>query len=157
IVKPFENEELLRLIRKSLPSKDNSKAVEEEKVSEIPTRFGDILGKSRPMQEVYYRIGRAAEADSTVLITGERGTGKELVAKAIHYSGARKSKPFVALNCAAVPENLLESELFGHERGAFSGAVKQREGKFELAQGGTLFLDEIGEMVSSLQVKLLRV
>ncbi|HLG18889.1 MAG TPA: sigma-54 dependent transcriptional regulator [Bdellovibrionota bacterium] len=160
IVKPFENRELLRLIRRALPQSGDEVAEdagENKEKTDTRGRFGDIIGKSRVMQEVYYRIGRAAETDSTVLITGESGTGKELVARAIHFSGNRKSKPFVPINCMAVPETLLESELFGHERGAFTGAVRQREGRFELAQDGTLFLDEIGEMPPSLQVKLLRV
>ncbi len=154
IVKPFENERLLSLIRKALGSKSVD-FTQFQKGSK--TRFGDILGQNKKMQDVFYRIQRAADTDSTVLIMGESGTGKELVAKAIHFSGSRKSKAFIALNCAAVPESLLESELFGHEKGAFSGAIKQREGKFELADHGTLFLDEIGEMTPSLQVKLLRV
>ena len=155
IVKPFDNDELLALIRKTL-HRTHSSSVEVE-ASENVDRFGDILGGSNAMQEVYRRIQRAAQTDATVLITGESGTGKELVAKAIHYSGGRKAKPFVALNCAAVSETLLESELFGHEKGAFTGAVRSREGRFELAQNGTLFLDEIGEMDPALQVKLLRV
>ncbi len=154
IVKPFENEDLLRLIRKSLSHIFSQVQSSDETVT---SRFGDILGSSRLMQDVYYRISRAAETDSTVLITGESGTGKELVARAIHFSGSRKSKPFLALNCSALPEGLLESELFGHEKGAFTGAVKSREGKFELAEHGTLFLDEIGEVAPSVQVKLLRV
>lgn len=153
VVKPFQNETVLALIRRAL---SESKPAETE-VREMPVRFGDILGTSPKMQEVYFRVQRAAETDSTVLITGESGTGKEMVAKAVHFSGNRKSKPFVALNCTAVPETLLESELFGHERGAFTGAVRQREGKFELADQGTIFLDEVGEMPSALQVKLLRV
>jgi len=154
VVKPFENEKLLHLIRRAL---DEKGALPAREPAVAQGRFGDILGKSPEMQEVFHRIQRAADTDATVLIFGESGTGKELVAKAIHYSGKRKAKPFIALNCAAVPENLLESELFGHERGAFTGAVSRREGRFELAQGGTLLLDEIGEMSPVLQVKLLRV
>lgn len=155
IVKPFDNQALLKLIRKALEKSSLGSTKEDQKISS--GRYGDILGASSTMQDVYYRIQRAAETDSTVLITGESGTGKELVARAIHYSGSRKAKPFVAINCAAVPESLLESELFGHERGAFSGAIQKREGKFELAEAGTLFLDEIGELALPLQAKLLRV
>ncbi|MFH1262159.1 MAG: sigma-54 dependent transcriptional regulator [Pseudomonadota bacterium] len=154
VVKPFQNETLLNLIRKALPE---STAERDQSSGDLPARFGDIIGASAAMKEVYFRIHRAAETDSTVLITGESGTGKEMVARAIHFSGSRKSKPFVPLNCTAVPESLLESELFGHERGAFTGAVRQREGKFELAHGGTIFLDEIGDMNPAIQVKLLRV
>jgi two-component system nitrogen regulation response regulator GlnG len=109
------------------------------------------------MQDIYKAIGRVAQSDVTVLIQGESGTGKELIAKAVHYHSPRWSAPFVALNCSAVPRDLLESELFGHERGAFTGALEQRAGKFEAAQGGTLFLDEIGDMPLDLQAKLLRV
>ena len=116
-----------------------------------------IVGNSPAMQEIYKTIGRVANTDATVLIQGESGTGKELIARAIHYHSARWSGPFVAINCSAIPRELLESELFGHERGAFTGATEQRAGKFELAQGGTLLLDEIGDMPLELQAKLLRV
>jgi DNA-binding NtrC family response regulator len=116
-----------------------------------------LSGRSPKMQELYKMIGRAAPADTTILITGESGTGKELVARAIHSHGSRAAGPLVALNCAAIPENLLEAELFGHERGAFTGAEGLRVGKFEQAEGGTLLLDEIGEMAAALQAKLLRV
>ncbi len=153
IQKPFDPDQFLSLIAKTL---DQTKT---DKTKHFPLvhRFGDIIGKSAIMQDVYYRIERASQTDSTVLITGQSGTGKELVAKAVHYGGLRKQKQFVALNCAAVPENLLESELFGHEKGSFTGAYSSKEGKFELANTGTLFLDEIGEMPVNLQVKLLRV
>lgn len=117
----------------------------------------NMLGESEPMQKVFGLILKVAPSDSTVLIEGESGTGKELAARAIHLNSRRKDKPFVAINCAALAETLLESELFGHERGAFTGAIAQKKGKIELAQGGTLFLDEIGEMALSLQAKLLRV
>ncbi len=117
----------------------------------------DLVGESRPMQEVYRRIARAAPTESTVLIQGESGTGKELVARAIHANSTRARGPFVAINCAAVPEGLMESELFGHERGAFTGAVNQTRGRIELANAGTVFLDEIGELPQALQAKLLRV
>jgi len=120
--------------------------------------FGrSIIGNSPAMQEVYKTMGRVANTDVTVLITGESGTGKELVAKAIHINSHRLSKPFIALNCAAIPHELLETELFGHERGAFTGATERKAGKFEQADGGTLFLDEIGDMPWDLQAKLLRV
>ena len=116
----------------------------------------NMVGESRSMRDVYRRIGRVAPTDSTVLIRGESGTGKELVARAIHRNSPRAEKPFVAINCAAITETLLESELFGHEKGAFTGAVAQKKGKIETAEGGTLFLDEIGEMSLALQAKLLR-
>ena len=115
------------------------------------------VGHSEPMRVVFEQVRRVAKWDSTVLIRGESGTGKELIAGAIHYNSPRSNKPFVKLNCAALPENLLESELFGHEKGAFTGAIKQRQGRFEQADGGTLFLDEIGEISPMFQAKLLRV
>lgn len=116
-----------------------------------------IIGRSEPMQEVFKTIGQVAGSSATVLVTGESGTGKELVAKAIHKHGNRSSKPFVAINCAAIPEALLESELFGHERGAFTGAHAQRIGRFEQCHGGTIFLDEIGDMPLATQAKILRI
>jgi len=118
--------------------------------------FGNIVGKSKVMQEVFDLIELVSETDATVLIQGESGTGKELVARAIHYHSSRKDGPFVAVNCAALTESLLESELFGHEKGAFTGAIRAKPGRFELADGGTLFLDEIGEISPAVQVKLLR-
>jgi two-component system nitrogen regulation response regulator GlnG len=117
----------------------------------------EIIGRSEVMQNIYKAIGRVAQSDATVLILGESGTGKELVAQALHRHSRRASGPFIAINCTALPKDLLESELFGHERGAFTGAVEQRVGKFELARGGTLFLDEIGDIALELQAKLLRV
>ena len=119
--------------------------------------FKGLIGDSPQMQKVYEMIEKIADTDSTVMITGESGTGKELVAKTIHFNSSRSQGPFVPLNCAAIPKDLLESELFGHERGAFTGALSTRIGRFELAHNGTLFLDEIGELDPSLQVKLLRV
>ncbi|HEU5057250.1 MAG TPA: sigma 54-interacting transcriptional regulator [Kofleriaceae bacterium] len=119
-------------------------------------RFGDIVGTSRPMQEVFRKVEKVAATDISVLITGETGTGKELIAREIHRRSPRKDKPFVTINCGAIPENLLESELFGHVKGAFTGAVANKAGKFQAADGGTLFLDEIGEMPLNLQVKILR-
>ncbi len=118
--------------------------------------FHGIIGNSKGMQDIFRFIERVALSDISVLICGESGTGKELVAHAIHQQGQRKNNPFVVVNCGAIPENLLESELFGHEKGAFTGAYIQKKGKFELAHTGTLFLDEIGELVPTLQVKLLR-
>jgi len=147
--------------------RDVSKEVESEQMkaevlrlrSELGTTyaFDGMVGKSKNMQEVYALMQRAAESDITVLVQGESGTGKELVAKLIHYNSARKTEPFVAVNCAAIPETLIESELFGHERGAFTGASTRRIGQFEHAQGGTVLLDEIGDMPIALQAKLLRV
>ncbi|MEO1174575.1 MAG: sigma-54 dependent transcriptional regulator, partial [Myxococcota bacterium] len=119
-------------------------------------RFGAIVGSSDQMQEIYRRIRKVAPTDVSVLITGETGTGKELIAREIHERSDRSEKPFIVVNCGAIPENLLESELFGHVKGAFTGAVQTRDGRFQLADGGTLFLDEIGEMATALQVKLLR-
>ncbi len=124
---------------------------------ELETRaWGDMVGTSPNMQEVFSTVRKVATTDVQVLITGESGTGKELIARAIHSMGMRQKMPLVPINCGAIPENLMESELFGHEKGAFTGAHMQRQGKFELARGGTLFLDEIGELPLSLQVKLLR-
>lgn len=119
-------------------------------------QFGEVIGASEAMQEVYRKIRKVAPTDISVLITGETGTGKELIARELHRNSERADKPFVVVNCGAIPENLLESELFGHVRGAFTGAVATRDGRFQAAHGGTLFLDEIGEMPASLQVKLLR-
>ncbi len=125
----------------------------------LETKFKpeNIVGKSKPMQEVYTLIEQVADTPTTVLITGESGTGKELVAHAIHYNSSRATAPFIRVNCGALPENIVESELFGHERGAFTGATQLRKGRFELADGGTLFLDEVGELTPATQVKLLRV
>jgi Nif-specific regulatory protein len=120
-------------------------------------RFDEIVGNSGKMQEVFKIIERVAGSNATVLIRGESGTGKELVARAVHYSSPRATKPFIAVSCAALPETLLESELFGYEKGAFTGAVSQKAGRFELANGGTLFLDEVPEISPAMQVKLLRV
>src|SRR6267378_5711376 len=119
--------------------------------------FGELVGQSKPMQEVYALIEQVASSSASVLITGESGTGKELVARTIHNLSPRRDAPFMAINCSAIPDTLMESELFGHEKGAFTGAVSRRHGCFELANTGTLLLDEIGEMPSLLQAKLLRV
>lgn len=125
--------------------------------SDLAARYQNIIGKSPKMKEVYDLIEATADARSTVLVTGESGTGKELVARAVHYASSRRDKPFVTLNCAALPENLVEAELFGYEKGAFTGAVRQHKGRFEMANNGTLLLDEISEMPINLQSKLLRV
>ncbi len=158
LLKPFEPEELSMLIEKIL----RQRACEWENLylrEEIreKSRFESLIGQSTAMQEVFKLIKKVAPMDSTVLITGETGTGKELVAKAIHSHSKRREGPFVALNCGAIPEHLMESELFGHERGAFTDAKQMRRGKIELAMGGTLFLDEIGEISPRMQVDLLRV
>ncbi|RMF77844.1 MAG: sigma-54-dependent Fis family transcriptional regulator [Nitrospirae bacterium] len=156
--KPFDMDRLQITIRNALHTLRLSRQVEHlrAEVSE-KFRFDQIIGKSRGIKQVCNLVAKVLDVDITVLITGESGTGKELIARAIHYRGRRKDGPFVTVNCAAIPENLLESELFGHERGSFSGAVARRTGKFEQADGGTIFLDEIGEMDLALQAKILRV
>ncbi|GIW39903.1 MAG: acetoacetate metabolism regulatory protein AtoC [Candidatus Binatia bacterium] len=159
LTKPFDLEKVCALARRALEVRHLARDLERLE-REMRTRFSlgvGIVGRSSAMQEIYKAIGRLASTDVTVLLQGESGTGKELVAKAIHYHSRRWSGPFVPVNCAAVPRELLESELFGHEKGAFTGALETRVGKFEQAQGGTLFLDEIGEMPLELQTKLLRV
>lgn len=158
ITKPFQNEELKLTIKKAL---ENYRLVKENRLlnKALSDRYkhGNIIGKSKPMLKIYDLIDKVAQSKASVLITGPSGTGKELIAKAIHYESLRKDRPFISINCGALTETLLESELFGHERGAFTGAVSMKKGRFELADGGTLFLDEVGEMPPSLQVKLLRV
>ncbi len=158
LLKPFDNSRLVLYVGKAVRMyrvvKDNRRLVEDMKSR---YGFGNIIGKSKAMQDVFRTIEKVAPASATVLIEGENGTGKELVAKSIHFNGFRRSKPFVPVNCSALAETLLESELFGHEKGAFTGAVAMRKGRFEIADGGTLFLDEIGELSHNLQVKLLRV
>jgi two-component system NtrC family response regulator len=126
---------------------------------ELADRFSldNIIGASSKMKRIYDMVARVAKSDSTVLLQGESGTGKELIARAIHFNSSRAKKPFITINCSAIPENLMESELFGHVKGAFTGAVKDKAGKFEAADGGTIFLDEIGDIRKDLQVKLLRV
>ena len=131
-------------------------AEKQQRAAETTTRFEDILGNTPVMREIFGLVARVARTDVTVLIQGESGTGKELLARAIHAHSPRRKGPFVAINCGAIPETLLESELFGHEKGAYTGAHIQRKGKLEMAEGGALFLDEIGEMSVPLQVKLLR-
>ena len=157
LAKPFSNEELLVNIKKAVHH--YSLVLENSRLrKEMLTRtgFSGMVGKNRHMLQVYELIEKVAPTPSSVLISGESGTGKELVAKAIHFNSPRADKPFITVNCAALAENLLESELFGHERGAFTGAVAMRKGRFELADTGTLFLDEIGEIPLALQAKLLR-
>ena len=152
LAKPFDVDQAVELIRRAL-----EESRREALVTEPPGTAPEILGQASAMQEVFRAIGRLSQSSATVLITGESGTGKELVARALHRHSARAAKPFVAINTAAMPKDLLESELFGHERGSFTGAQQQRRGRFEQAEGGTLFLDEIGDMPPELQTRLLRV
>lgn len=158
VTKPFEVKELLALIEKALEKRQLVRENIYLKESlEESTSYCDLIGKTPVMKQLFEDIERIAPTESTVLIHGESGTGKELVARAIHQRSKRVKQPFIAVNCAAIPENLLESQLFGHERGAFTGASERKLGKFELADGGTLFLDEIGTMSMPMQAKLLRV
>jgi two-component system NtrC family response regulator len=158
VLKPFDNERLIIYVQKAISMyqvvKENRRLRD---AVESQYHFGNIIGKSKKMREIFDAIQKVAPTSATVLIEGESGTGKELVARSIHFNSHRREKPFVAVNCSALAESLLESELFGHERGAFTGAVATKKGRFELADGGTLFLDEIGELSQNLQVKLLRV
>ncbi|MGM0577687.1 MAG: sigma-54-dependent transcriptional regulator [Myxococcota bacterium] len=160
VTKPFEADQLRAVIRKAVNT-----AMAELDSLEVPQEGGDLgedgrfgmIGRSQPMREVYAVLEKVADTPSTVLITGESGTGKELVASALHEHSSRAHRPFIRVNCAAIPPTLIESELFGHEKGAFTGAVASKPGRFELADGGTLFLDEIAEIPTEMQVKLLRV
>ncbi len=152
LAKPFDIDKAVELIRRAL-----EESLRETSVEVGPTDTPEILGQAPAMQEVFRAIGRLSQSNVTVLITGESGTGKELVARALHKHSPRAQQPFIALNTAAIPKDLLESELFGHERGAFTGAQTTRRGRFEQAEGGTLFLDEIGDMPFDLQTRLLRV
>ncbi len=158
VLKPFKNEELLLTIAKAL---EHRRLVLQNRLllQDLDKKYGfpNIVGESKAMREILSLVKRVASSRATVLISGESGTGKELVARAIHQQSPRADKPFISVNCAALTETLLESELFGHERGAFTHAVSMRKGRFELADGGTLFLDEVAEMSPALQVKLLRV
>jgi len=159
LTKPFDLDALDAIILKAQKAAEVTDQIGQLKCElQEQYSFGrSIIGTSQPMQEVYKDLGRIAPSDVTVLITGESGTGKELVARAVHFNSPRLGKPFIALNCAAIPRELLESELFGHEKGAFTGATERKSGKFEQANGGTLFLDELGDMPLELQAKLLRV
>ncbi len=162
VTKPLDIEETLLILKRAVAQFEASRTGENKITGKVSSESKtnentQIIGTSRAMREVFKQIGRVAVTDATVLISGESGTGKELVARAIHEHSARAGKAFVAINCGALPENLIESELFGFEKGAFTGAVSQKKGRFELASGGTIFLDEIGEIPLSAQVKLLRV
>src|SRR6187455_291037 len=150
--KPFDVDHAVDLIRRAV-----DESMRQETSAEVSEAAPEILGQASAMQEVFRAIGRLSQSQATVLITGESGTGKELVARALHRHSPRGAKAFIAINTAAIPKDLLESELFGHERGAFTGAEAMRRGRFEQADGGTLFLDEIGDMSAALQVRLLRV
>ncbi len=158
IIKPFSIDQI-----KSIMNKVSEKIslIKENKYlrSQLQTiyKFDNLIGQSGKMREMYDLISRVLDNKANVMVIGETGTGKELIARAVHYNGPRKNGPFIKVNCAAIPEGLLESELFGHEKGSFTGAISKKEGKFEIADGGTLFLDEIGEISLNIQVKLLRV
>ena len=165
ISKPFSKDEILLKVNRlseMIQERDKYHRLADENAylrAEVDVRlnYGEIVGESNAMKTIYETVKKVAESDSSVLIYGESGTGKELIARAIHYQSARKSSPFVRVNCGALAEGILESELFGHEKGAYTGAVRQKRGRFELADQGTLFLDEIGDIPLSTQVKLLRV
>ena len=158
ITKPFSIDELTVVMDKA---KEQRRLVDENRRLRLELtkkyKFENIIGKSPKIQEVFDIMERVIPSKATVMLYGESGTGKELIARAIHYSGARKNGPFVKVNCAALPESLLESELFGHERGAFTGAIQRRQGRFELSDNGSIFLDEIGDISPTVQVRLLRV
>jgi DNA-binding NtrC family response regulator len=158
LTKPIQYEDLSLQVKNAVERRRLSREIENLR-QEIEERyqFGNILGRNPRMQEIFQLIRTVAETEATVLIQGESGTGKELIARSIHYNSRRRDRPFVVVSCSALPETLLESELFGHEKGAFTGAIRQRIGRFEMADGGTVFLDEIGEMSMPVQMKLLRV
>jgi DNA-binding NtrC family response regulator len=158
LIKPIERDELLLLLERALQTKAMQRELTQLR-RDVGDKYGfeNMIGISPAMREVYEQIAAVAESNALVLVQGETGTGKELIAHAIHYRSRRARGPMVATNCGALPENLLESELFGHERGSFTGAVRQHQGKFEQADGGTLFLDEIGEIPPAVQVRMLRV
>ncbi len=158
LLKPFDVPRLKQIVLNALKAaRDMRQVVSYEPLLESEDYDVGIIGRSEAMQDVFKIIGQLAGSNATALITGESGTGKELVARAIYHHSKRNGQPFLAINCAAIPENLLESELFGHEKGAFTGATAQRIGKFEQCDGGTIFLDEIGDMTLSTQAKILRV
>jgi two-component system response regulator PilR (NtrC family) len=157
LTKPFKIDEVRLNINNALRSRNlevENRSLKKELVKEYS--FQNVIGNSQAMHEVFDLIKRVSQAPTNILITGESGTGKEVVAKAIHYNGTLKDKPFVTINCGAIPENLMESEMFGHKKGSFTGAVADKSGLFEVADGGTLFLDEVGELPITIQVKLLR-
>jgi two-component system response regulator PilR (NtrC family) len=157
IVKPFKVEEILVVVEKAIEKKEIIKEnINLKEQIKGQYRFGDVIGKSKAMQDILALCRKISSTATNILISGESGTGKELIARTIHFSGSRKRGPFVPINCGAIPETLLESELFGHLKGAFTGALTSKEGLFKAAQGGTLFLDEIGELPPMLQVKILR-
>ena len=156
VTKPFDTDELAGVVAKAVAT--HERAATESRAHSVELakgRFG-LIGSSVPMQRVFDIVEKVADSPSTVLITGESGTGKELIAKALHEHSSRVEQPFIKVNCAAIPDTLIESELFGYEKGAFTGAVTSKPGRFELADQGTLFLDEIGEISTEMQVKLLR-
>ena len=156
IQKPFDNSQIKRAVARAVERRGLIKNIRHLQ-TELGSIWGNIIGRSRAMDKVFSVMKRVADTPTNVLITGESGTGKELIARGLHIASARRDKPFVSINCGAIPADLLESELFGHEKGAFTGAVSLKQGKFEFADQGTLFLDEVGEMPLNLQVKLLRV
>lgn len=157
IAKPFENEELLLRIRDALKARDAMSEIVRIDGDDTPVSTDRVIGRSQAMLDIFKQIGSVAATDTTVLLKGESGSGKDLIARAIYHYSRRNARTFLAINCSAIPENLLESELFGYERGAFSGAEFRRIGKFEQCNGGTILLDEIGDMPLSLQAKVLRV
>ncbi|HEY3912902.1 MAG TPA: sigma-54 dependent transcriptional regulator, partial [Verrucomicrobiae bacterium] len=158
LLKPFDVPKLKQVVLNALKAaRDMRQVVSYEPLLESEDYDVGIIGRSEAMQNVFKTIGQLADSNATALITGESGTGKELVARAVYHHSKRSGQPFLAINCAAIPENLLESELFGHEKGAFTGASAQRIGKFEQCNNGTIFLDEIGDMTLSTQAKILRV
>jgi two-component system response regulator PilR (NtrC family) len=157
VPKPFKVGDIKKIIQDSLTSKRAVPAEESKDHERDRFHFGHLIGESPQMRKVYDLIGRVAQTKSNILISGESGTGKELVARAIHQQSPRQDKPFVVINCAGIPENLIESELFGYKKGAFTGAGTDKEGLFDAAEGGTVFLDEVGELTPAIQVKLLRV
>jgi two-component system response regulator PilR (NtrC family) len=158
VQKPFKIDEVKIIVRQAL-EKRSLKMENQQLKKELGTKyaFDNIIGGAPPMLRIYEMVKRVANTKSSVLITGESGTGKELIARAIHYNGPLKDKPFVTVNCGAIPENLMESEMFGHKKGSFTGAIADKKGLFEVANGGTIFLDELGELPLTMQVKLLRV
>ena len=157
LTKPFDTEELRLIVAKTLATQELEQEVRYLRAQVVNSYgFHNLVGKSPAMREIYSKIEQVADTRSTVLITGESGTGKELVARALHFNSARRERPFIAINCASIPDTLIESELFGHEKGSFTGALARRLGKVELAHGGTLFLDEVGDLGLPTQAKLLR-